>query len=97
MQRVLLVSVPSDAEPHACGVAARVLRDAGHEVVHGGSIAAAGAISAVASQEDVGLVLLIGDAEADVLAEELRGDGDPEIRVVRPDRVPGDILASVDS
>jgi len=95
MVRVLLVCAPADADDQTFGVAARALRDAGHEVVHGGSIGSAGQISAVASQEDVDVVLLIGGDEADVLTAELADTGDgPAVRVVRPGASRSDVAAT---
>ena len=96
MQRVLLVCLPSDPDDQTFGVAARALRDAGHEIVHGGAIGSAGQIAAVAFQEDVDVVLLIGGEEADGVAAELVGsDEDPQVRVVRPGVSRVDVAAAV--
>ena len=96
MRRVLLVCLPGDPDDNTFGVAARALRDAGHEIVHGGTIGAADQISAVAFQEDVDVVLLIGGAEAEALAGELpAGEEDPVVRVVRPGVLRADVAAAV--
>ena len=95
MPRVLLVCIPADAEAPAFGSAVRALRDAGHEVVHGGALGSADLIATVASQEDVDVVVLIGDAEADGIAAELpAGDDEPAVRVVRPGGPRDDVLAA---
>lgn len=97
MQRVLLVQVPGDSDSDAFSTAARALRDAGHEVVHGGEMSSPDLVSAVAWQEDVDLVLLVGGGEAGVLAEALQNDGDgPGIAVVNPSSARADALAATD-
>lgn len=97
MQRVLLVQVPGEGDPDGFSAAARALRDAGHEVVHGGETDSPGQVSAVAWQEDVDLVLLIGRDGAGVLAEALQNDDDgPGIAVVNPGSARADALAATD-
>lgn len=95
MQRVLLVQVPGEGDPDGFSAAARALRDAGHEVVHGGETDSPEQVSAVARQEDVDLVLLIGGDGAGVLAEALgHGEDDPRIAVVNPSSARADALAA---
>ena len=97
MPRVLLVQVPDEGDPDAFGIAARALRDAGHEVVHGGETSVPEHVSTVAWQEDVDLVLLIGGDAAGVLAEALEADDDgPRTAVIRPGAARADVLAALD-
>lgn len=56
----LLAVVPTGDDPVSAAVL-RALRDAGHEVVHAGGLARAETVAATAVQEDVELVLVMGD------------------------------------
>jgi methylmalonyl-CoA mutase, C-terminal domain len=64
MLRVLVVVSSHLLDDAAWGAVPRRLRDAGHEVVHAGSLATPEQIAAVAIQEDVDVVaLVVADAE----------------------------------
>jgi methylmalonyl-CoA mutase cobalamin-binding domain/chain len=59
MLRVLVVVSTDLLEDPAWGAVPRVLRDAGHEVVHAGSLTTPEQIAAVAIQEDVDVIALV--------------------------------------
>lgn len=86
MQRVLLVPLAWTPDDMTFGATARVLRDAGHEVVHGGAIGTPEQVAAVALQEDVDVVLLLGGDDADALADRVRQSvpDDLPVSVARP-------------
>jgi methylmalonyl-CoA mutase C-terminal domain/subunit len=68
MLRVLVVVSPSLVDDPSSGAVHRLLRDAGHEVVHAGSMSEPEQIAAAAVQEDVDVVALV------VAAAEEAGD-----------------------
>jgi methylmalonyl-CoA mutase, C-terminal domain len=59
MLRVLVVVSSDLLDDPSWGAVPRVLRDAGHEVVHAGSLSAPEQIAAAAIQEDVDVVALV--------------------------------------
>lgn len=89
MLRVLVVVSSDLIDDPSWGAVSRVLRDAGHEVVHAGSLSTPEQIAAAAIQEDVDVVALVAAAEGvedarlrDVLAS--AGVPDIGICVVTP-------------
>lgn len=84
MLRVLVVSSDLLADP-AWGAVARVLRDAGHEVVHAGSLAGPEQVAAAAVQEDVDVIaVVVATAEGageSRLREVLASSGAPDIAI----------------
>lgn len=97
MLRVLLVPLGWTPEDSTSGRTARVLRDAGHEVVHGGSVSSAAQIAACALQEDVDLVLLLADDASRGLVNEISGLLPEELTVALsvPDASRAEVLDAV--
>ena len=85
MLRVLVVVSPDLLDDPAWGAVPRVLRDAGHEVVHAGSLSTPEQIAAVAVQEDVDVIALVEgveDGQIDrQIKEVLASEGVPEIGI----------------
>lgn len=84
MLRVLVVVSPDLIDDPSWGAVPRVLRDAGHEVVHAGPLSTPEQIAAVAIQEDVDVVALVVGAEAagdSRLGEVLASAGVPDIGI----------------
>ena len=84
MLRVLVVVSPDLLDDPSWGAVPRVLRDAGHEVVHAGSLTEPEQIAAAAIQEDVDVVALVVGAEAaqdSRLSEVLASAGVPDIGI----------------
>jgi len=98
--RVLLAPTsPIDDDPHA-GAVARRLRDDGHEVVLLGASADPSAWAATAVQEDVDLLVLVGEAPSGA-AEEVRAllaeadAGDVGVLALGPEGEVADLLQDV--
>ena len=72
MLRVLVVISADLLDDPSWGAVPRLLRDAGHEVVHAGALSAPEQIAAAALQEDVDVVALVAAAPGDVDAARLR-------------------------
>lgn len=78
------------SEPGAGAGLARVLRDAGHEVIYAGEVADPAQLAAIVVQEDADAVVLVADDQspaaelAAALAE--RDAGDVATHVVRADQ-----------
>jgi len=87
---------PSATEPeHALARLGRALRDAGHEVVHAGQGVTRAVVAAIATQEDVQVVVLLAPAayDAGALAREL---GDEVVLVpVAPGERPAAVVERV--
>jgi methylmalonyl-CoA mutase cobalamin-binding domain/chain len=84
MLRVLVVVSPDLIDDPSWGAVLRVLRDAGHEVVHAGSLSSPEQIAAAAIQEDVDVVALVVRADAaenSRLGDVLASAGVPEIGI----------------
>jgi methylmalonyl-CoA mutase, C-terminal domain len=85
MLRVLVVVASDLIDDPSWGAVPRVLRDAGHEVVHAGSLSAPEQIAAAAIQEDVDVVALVAASSEDVeearLREVLASAGAPEVGI----------------
>jgi methylmalonyl-CoA mutase C-terminal domain/subunit len=83
MLRVLVVVSADLIDDPSWGAVPRVLRDAGHEVVHAGSLSEPAQIAAAAIQEDVDVVALVAATAEGVedirLREVLSSAGVPEI------------------
>ena len=72
--RVLLAGVGPQDDPSVAVGLARVLRDAGCEVVHLGEVPSAAVVAAIARDEDAGVVVALpaGDGEAAALVAGMR-------------------------
>ena len=85
MLRVLVVVSEDLIDDPSWGAVPRALREAGHEVVHAGSLSAPEQVAAAAIQEDVDVVALVAAAAEDVedgrLREALDSAGVPEIGI----------------